>query len=293
MFGYVRIVKSEMKVKEYELYSAAYCGLCRAMKKTTGQLSRLVLSYDFVFLSLVRCVLQKEKLTVGMHTCPVHPAKKRPMVEPCPSFEFSARASVLLASYKAEDDAADEKRLKRLLSVSVLPLFKLLRKKVSMSDLESTLCAHLSELEQLEREKCPSLDMTAECFGSLLGEVFSYGLDQKEARIAREIGFHTGKFIYAADAADDYEKDRLDGSYNPLVYMYENGMSEEDKLSVKTALLCELSSLEGAIALVDFSEHRDIERIIYNVIYLGMPEEMQKALFEKKDKYPKGKKVTR
>ena len=35
MFGYVRPFKSELLVREYDQYKAAYCQLCRALKEGT------------------------------------------------------------------------------------------------------------------------------------------------------------------------------------------------------------------------------------------------------------------
>ena len=54
MFGYVKPVVGEMLVREHEFYKATYCGICRAMKKHTGALSNVTLSYDSVFLALMR-----------------------------------------------------------------------------------------------------------------------------------------------------------------------------------------------------------------------------------------------
>ena len=45
MFGYVKPAYGELRVREHELYKAYYCGLCRAMGRTTGQLSRFSLNY--------------------------------------------------------------------------------------------------------------------------------------------------------------------------------------------------------------------------------------------------------
>ena len=46
MFGYIRILQPELKIREYECYRGIYCGLCRQMGKCTGQCSRLTLRYD-------------------------------------------------------------------------------------------------------------------------------------------------------------------------------------------------------------------------------------------------------
>ena len=36
MFGYVRPFKSELLVREYDQYKAAYCQLCRALREHYG-----------------------------------------------------------------------------------------------------------------------------------------------------------------------------------------------------------------------------------------------------------------
>ena len=36
MFGYVRPVRDELKCRDFDLYRAAYCGLCRCMKERCG-----------------------------------------------------------------------------------------------------------------------------------------------------------------------------------------------------------------------------------------------------------------
>ena len=50
VFGYVKPVKAELLMKEYDFYRATYCGICRAMKKHTGIFSNATLTYDSVFL---------------------------------------------------------------------------------------------------------------------------------------------------------------------------------------------------------------------------------------------------
>ena len=61
MFGYVKPVHSELLVKEHEFYKATYCGICRAMKKHTGFFSNVAITYDSVFLALIRMVFVADK----------------------------------------------------------------------------------------------------------------------------------------------------------------------------------------------------------------------------------------
>ena len=78
MFGYIRPAADELKVKEYNTYRAIYCGLCRSLGRCSGCLARFTLSYDFVFLALVRAALTGEKMSFDKGRCPAHPFKKRP-----------------------------------------------------------------------------------------------------------------------------------------------------------------------------------------------------------------------
>lgn len=53
MLGYITPDKPELKVREYEMYSAYYCGICKAIKRRHGEIPRLVLSYDSVLLAMI------------------------------------------------------------------------------------------------------------------------------------------------------------------------------------------------------------------------------------------------
>ena len=63
MFGYVTPLEGELKVKELQFYKSTYCGLCKAMGKRVCSESRMTLSYDVVFLVLVRFLLQEERIS--------------------------------------------------------------------------------------------------------------------------------------------------------------------------------------------------------------------------------------
>ena len=53
MFGYVRPFKSELLVREYDQYKAAYCQLCRALREHYGRAASFTLSYDCTFYALL------------------------------------------------------------------------------------------------------------------------------------------------------------------------------------------------------------------------------------------------
>ena len=76
MFGYVRVDKPELKVKEYEMYKAVYCSLCKSLGKHYGILSRFTLSYDFTFLALLNMSLKDGCNIIEQKRCAFNPLKK-------------------------------------------------------------------------------------------------------------------------------------------------------------------------------------------------------------------------
>ena len=272
MFGYVKPVVADLLVREHEFYKATYCGICRSMKKHTGTLSNVTLSYDSVFLALVRMAYIPDlECRTELRRCIAHPAKRRPMLEENEATEYTARAFAILTHYKLLDDISDEKLVKRAAVSLARPITSHAVSLADLSDLEAIVADRLARITELERAKCPSIDEPAELFGQLLGEIFSYGYDGEARLVSYECGLHLGKFIYAADAAEDYDKDARSGSYNPYVIQYGAApLTDENRQSIKTGLILECSRIEAAVNLMPFDGKATIENIIKNVIYLGL-----------------------
>ena len=272
MFGYVKPVVADLLVREHEFYKATYCGICRSMKKHTGILSNVTLSYDSVFLALVRMAYIPDlECRTELRRCIAHPAKRRPMLEENEATEDTARAFAILTHYKLLDDISDEKLVKRAAVSLARPITSHAVSLADLSDLEAIVADRLARITELEEAKCPSIDEPAELFGQLLGEIFSYGYDGEARLVSYECGLHLGKFIYAADAAEDYDKDARSGSYNPYVIQYGGApLTDENRQSIKTGLILECSRIEAAVNLMPFDGKATIENIIKNVIYLGL-----------------------
>ena len=292
MFGYVKPVEGELLVKEQEFYKATYCGICRAMKRHTGGLSNVTLSYDSVFLALLRMLyLPDGDFAAEARRCIAHPTKKRPMLKENAAIEYTARAFGVLTYYKIKDDLADEHGIKQLVVGAVRPISAAANLKADLPSLSSSVSSRLDEISRLEEEKCSSVDMPATIFGELLGEIFAYGLPQSDRLVPYQVGYHLGRFIYAADAAEDYYKDREKGSYNPYLLQYGNAdLTEENRQTIKCALLLECKKLESAVNLLPFGTRATIENIINNIIYLGLVKRIEFLDRDGKgEKFPKEK----
>ena len=267
MFGYVKPEPSELKVKEYNTYKAFYCGLCRCSGKCVSCASRFFLSYDFVFLALLRCALTNEKISFDTKRCMAHPFKKKPFVKENEQLIYSAKASALLTYHKVRDDIADEKGIKKVGKSIFLPYVKRACKKTELGELDAATAEYLSELSSVEQKLSPYADEGAEIFGKLLGEYGGYALCESNARIGREICFRVGKWIYFTDALDDFDRDKKSGGYNPLVLSYKN--REEAAQILHASLSKELSYAGAALGLIDCD--KGIYNILDNIISKGMP----------------------
>ena len=272
MFGYVKPVIKELLVKEYEFYKAVYCGICRSMKKHTGILSNVTITYDSVFLALVRMAYIDDKdISVRKGRCILHPVKPRCMLVDNSAVRYTAEAFGILTYYKLMDDLNDEKLVKKIAVTAVRPISAVAKKRADTPSLAELIKEKLDAIGKLERERVDSIDAPAELFGELLGEVFSYGLKGNDRLVTYKCGFHLGKFIYCADAAEDYSKDVRTGNYNPYVIAY-NGkeLTRENKQAIKCGLLLECRELEGAVNLIPFEKKITAENIVRNIIYLGL-----------------------
>ena len=253
------------------------------MGRCNGQCSRLTLSYDFAFLANIRMALNGTKPDFRRRRCIVHPIRRRMMMEPNDELHYAANASVILAYEKCRDDLADERGWRKF--KARMRCFWLhgayRRAKKRYGGLADAVRAHLSRLADKEKEKRPSVDETAAIFGDLLADIVSHGLDGSAARIARSIGWQTGRFIYIIDAIDDLAEDEKKGRFNPLLLLFGGTPSDAERESLHDALISSLADLETALNLIDDTAQPDRRGVLENILYLGMPATVRQVLYGK------------
>ena len=130
----------------------------------------------------------------------------------------------------------------------------------------------LLELEAVQEKRIPSIDVPANIFGDLMADALAFGLEGDKRLIAVQIGKRLGRWIYIADALDDYDSDRKSGSYNPFVLLY-NGedFTEDNIISISKMLEAELAMALSATELLDEDFDKNRSEIIKNILCLGMP----------------------
>ena len=122
MFGYVRPFKSELLVRQYDQYKAAYCQLCRALKQHYGWLASFTLSYDCTFYALLMLSTREAKLSLHHGRCVMNPLKRCDFLESDgEAYHKAAALSVLLTYHKLRDNLEDDSFWKSFGSRVFLP----------------------------------------------------------------------------------------------------------------------------------------------------------------------------
>lgn len=274
MFGYVRPVREELKCKDFDLYRATYCGLCRTMGKRCGIFAPLVLNFDFTFLALLLAPEEGERLKSNCR-CPVLPLRRRCMCQISPGLELAADESVILAYWRLRDKVRDDGFWRGLpAGAASLLLYSAYRRAAGhRADFDRVVRQQLEQLHRLEEEKCSSIDRPADTFAKLLQAAAPKTGEESRDRAMEQLLYHLGRWIYLVDARDDLDKDRKQGNYNPVALRYPDQPCDEP---LTLTLNHSVNLMRSACALLGFGRQ---EALIQNVLDLGLPM-IQKAVFD-------------
>lgn len=271
MFGYIRPVKSELRVKEAERFQQVYCGLCHAIRARYGRFYTLFLSYDMTFFALIAGSAQTETAAPCKKRCDAHPLVKHPCAATDDALALAADVSVLLTYHKFRDSLADEKGAKRLLAGLLCRMGRrgYQKARARLPEADDEIIAALDDLQALEREKCDSMDRAADASARMTAAVVPRTGDARE-RVLRQMFYQIGRWVYLLDAAQDVAEDLEQNHYNPVVLRY--GLRTPDLSEIKEPLE---RTLERSLADVCMSfDLLEVERdadLIRNIIFLGMP----------------------
>lgn len=272
MFGYVSANLKELTKEAQARYQSVYCGICKQIRQRSSQTARLSLSYDMAFLALLLMSLYEPEEAAGGRGCILHPVKSKNWMDN-EFIRYGADMNVALAYYKALDDARDDR------SIPARTMAALLKKDCEAVGLRyprqcKAIAQCIEALSRLEKTGCDNPDEPAGCFGQLMGELLAYREDMW-APTLRQMGMALGRYIYLADAAVDFSKDKRKGSYNPYIAM---GM-EEDRPRWEQYLVLTMGRCADYYERLPLVQDKDI---LDNILYSGIWIE-----YRRKQKEPK------
>lgn len=269
MFGYVKTDMPNMYVKDTVLYKAMYCGLCKGIGKACGQKARLVLNYDLTFLSILLHNLSDIDVKIEKQHCVIHRIRKRPVVVPDKLTERIAALNVILAYYKLSDDVLDNNKgkIKRSFFNSAYKKAKRLEPEIDL-----IVKNRYSQLIELEKANCDSIDIIADPFGNMMQDIVEVLLSDKCTENIKELAYNLGKWIYLIDALDDFDKDKKKNNYNVFICAYKEINSKEMLIAdKKTDIIIVFASVLNRIAeLTKELDYKFNHDLTDNILFRGL-----------------------
>ena len=276
MFGYVRYDIAELRVKDLMLYKALYCGLCKGIASSCGQMARIGLSYDMTFLSALLHNLTNTNVEIERKNCFEHAIRKRPIAKADALTQELGALNTLLTYYKLSDDVNDKERRKgRLL------WFKKGYKKAEKQypELFKIVKAYVKD-QAVQEKKTASPDIAADPTAQLMVNLSRHFLKERASDSSDELFYALGKWVYLIDALDDYDKDKKRGNFNPFLLEYgsfdKKKLLEEHREEISFLFDSMFYAMREGLAGLKFYFNRDLTD---NVILRGIPLET-KRVFE-------------
>ena len=273
MFGYIRPLKGELKVQEFERFKACYCGLCHSLGKKYGTASRFILNFELVFLAMLLWD-ENDKIAVKRGRCIANPFRKKPYCRQNPALDKCAGYSVILSWWKLKDTVADEGFFKSLPARAYMLILRRAYKKAAAEfrEFDESVRRKLYELAEYESSGEASIDGAADKFAQILSAAVGDSTPENKRRPMAEFLYHMGRWIYITDACDDYEKDVVRGRYNPVALRFppvDGKLPDDGAEKLKTTLDHSNNLISAAYELMPENAWAPVLR---NTIYLGMPE---------------------
>ena len=282
MFGYVTPNLPALTEAEQARYRAHYCGLCHAIGNRHGQMARMALTFDLTYLTIFLSSLYEPEEKSGTARCMPHPIKEHTWAISSIT-DYAADMTIALTYHKCLDDWQDDKSLPAKAASAWLKKAYTKVKAAYPRQCE-TIETALRALTEVEKQRDPSPDAAAKCFGQLMAELFVMQEDYW-ANALRAFGYSLGRYIYLLDATCDYDKDVKKGSYNPVILM---GKRPEDMRPTLELLLGDASAAFEKLPLIQDEEI--LRNILYSGVWLGYNEYLHKK--EQKNKMNKESEVT-
>lgn len=276
MFGYVNADKPNMLIKDYAVYRAYYCGLCKTIGRKNPPLMRFTINYDITFLTMLAHNYNKVEPEFKKALCIAHPiGKPFSVVVNNPVQECVADVNTILGYYKAYDDIADRGSLKhRIAKWYIKGKYK--RSAKRYPELDEALKKCFKELYELEKSGSKDLDATAKTSGDMLVAVAKTTTKNYDDLLIR-LADNLGRWIYVIDAYDDLLKDVKNNNYNPLKPDGEltEEVIENIQKVVREKLYYYLSEIKKAYDQMDITI---TEGPLSNVVYVGLRTKTEEVL---------------
>lgn len=269
MFGYLKPDKPYLYLKDETLYNALYCGICKSIKKTSGNASRFALSYDVAFLSALTHNICGVDVDIKRKRCVAHPIKSRPIASVDEISKKLASLNIILARYKLRDDVLDEH--KGSFKIAFISTgYK--RAKKLQPEMDKIVCDGYKNLLSLEQKGEKSVDIVSDSFATMMAKISNVLFGEFSTEYTYNLVYAIGKWVYLIDALDDYDKDIKNKSYNVFYNAY--GQNSYAEFIEKNS--SEIAFIFNTVLAQISENYKQIPKkfngdLVENVLFKGIP----------------------
>jgi hypothetical protein len=277
MFGYIQPDRPHLFIKDEALYKALYCGMCKCIGSSCGGFARTALTYDIAFMSALVHNIKNCDVKIKKSRCYLHWFKRRPMVAVDETGLVLGCINSALAYYKLIDDKADGDKKGVFAFLYKKGYKRTLKKHAKVAEI---IGAQTAAQKELEESKCSVIDMACEPTANMMKELSTYILGEFATAETEGLFYDIGKWVYLADALDDYDKDVKRGRYNVLYNAYQTSTKGEAVQKGEKELTFIFNSLFADmrmhLAKIKFYFNHDLTD---NIIIMGIPQKTRKLLY--------------
>jgi hypothetical protein len=277
MFGYINPDRPHLFIKDETLYKALYCGMCKSIKQGCGNAARTALTYDMAFMSALLHNISNVDVKIKKKRCGLHLIKRRPMAEPDEMSIMLGCINTALAYYKLLDDKLDKDKKGVFAFLYKKGYRRTLKKHPKVADI---IAEQMTDQRKLEEENCSIIDAACEPTAQMMKNLSTYALGKFATPHTEGLFYNIGKWIYLADALDDYDKDVKKGSYNVLYNNYKQPSRAEAVKAGDKELTFLFNSLFADMRLhlsqIKFYFNHDLTD---NIIIMGIPQKTRTLFY--------------
>lgn len=288
MFGYINPDRPYLFIKDETLYQAMYCGMCKSIGKGCGNFSKSALTFDMAFMSALLHNVANCDVEIKRRRCALHLIKKRPMAQPDDISVMLGCVNTLLAYYKLLDDRLDGDKKGAFAFLYRKGFKRALKKHPQAAEI---IKESIDAQRDAESRAVAVIDEACEPTAQMMKRLSAYCLGSYATPETDALCYDIGKWVYLADALDDYDKDVKKGRYNVLYNAFKCPTKQEAVESNSGEIDFLFNSLfadmRERLSKIKFHFNHDLTD---NIILRGIPLKTRKLVY---GKCGEGKKETK
>ncbi len=275
MLGNVKPYMPALSDESKTRYSAYYCGLCKALGRSHGILSRFMLNYDMAFVAMIYSELKNEQYNVKHTGCFANPFKKKDILIQSESTAYAADVLIMLAYFKLKDNIADESFGKKAAACLLYPYIAVKYRRASKRHTTLATVLEKETANQFRLEKhSDDIDRLAMPTANMVKAILRECAPAEKQHTVGQFGFFLGRVIYLLDALCDREEDKRENRFN--IFNIKAVTDEEARAECFMAL----GEMAHWYRQSDIKENKEITD---NIIYLSLARKIKFAGEEKKE----------